>query len=189
MGLFSAFGRNKERRSDGGPQDDRDAEFRALAHDLDLEFRRAGQHHLELSGYIDGYRIVATISKFASGVKVRFDSGLSDLSIRSRWQDLRTNRVDFATGDEAFDASFRVLLKKDGDPASALDYLNPQRREAIFVLQGIVPIKEIEEDDLEVRFDAEPSSSEFRQAILGCLNAARALDASTPPQDRVLRAS
>lgn len=188
MGFFSPFGRKNNQAAESVPQDDLHREFRALARELGLHFRTGGRDHIDLSGETSGLRVRAVVSTQTSSINVRFNSGLRDLSIRSRWQDLRTSRVDVPTGDEVFDASFRLLLKKGSDPIPVVDYLTPNRREAIFVLQGVVPIREIEEDDLEVRFESTPTSSELRQAIIACINAAKALDVSAPPQDQVLRA-
>lgn len=190
MGFFSTlFGKNESNDDPVG-----DIELREVALDLGLQLRRAGRNYIELTGVVAGHRVKAAQSNHRTEVEVSFDSGLRDLSIRRRSANLKTSRVDVATGDVHFDASYRLLLNKSADPQAALAYLTPQRREVIAALGDAVEIDEIEEDELEVTVRAGIGASELRQAIELCVAAAQALDkaGSTPgpaaqtPQDAVV---
>ena len=146
VGFLSAFG-----RGDYSEQINEEAELQALAKELGVNFRRSGKHYRDLTGVIAGHRVVATMTMHAQGVTVDFESGLQDLSIRSRSQKLKTYRVDVPTGDPIFDASFRLLLDKDTPTRMPLEYLTPERRRTIMALDEAVPAQRSQRRRARVR--------------------------------------
>ena len=152
-----------------------------LASALGLEYRPSKRKApAYLRGAVDGHRIAITVpSSGRTKIKVKFDSGLRDLSLRPRSSSTKliTNREDLSTGDAEFDARYRLL----GAPGAAADplvaYLTPERRTVLVALDDAFDVDEIEEDDLEVYLPAEASITELREAIEVCLLAASSLAA------------
>lgn len=155
-----------------------DKPFSLLAEELGLGFQPSKRGFgPSIRGEVDGHRLkVAVAPGFRNEISVKFNSGLNDLSIRSRSRNLRTNRVDVQTGDQTFDQHCRLLLRPTTDAAQVLEYLTPQRREIILALEQAFDLDEIEEGELEVRFGETPSADELREAISVVLLAATALD-------------
>jgi len=157
-------------------------ELQALAERLQLDFR-SGRNFVSLFGEIDGHRVSADANGPSLRVKVKFDSGMHDLSIRQSDSGIRTNRVDVDTGDAEFDAVFRLLLDTRDHPRAVLDYLNPYRRQIIRQLGQAFKVHEIEEDELDIRLQHKPTVAEIAHAIDWGVHAAKALSMGAPPQD------
>ncbi len=182
MGIRSFFGQEAE---DQDNEDEHDDGWGALGQSLGMDLRRSQGDTAVLTGVLDGHRTLIQKYRGKVGIKVKFRSGIESFSIRDRSSNLKTNRVDIATGDHEFDLKFRLLLHKKRNPAEVLDYLTPQRRVTILTLGKAVSIREIEEDDLEVELETVPTSAELQQVLALCVTAAKYLDKQWAPQDAV----
>ncbi len=181
MGIRSFFGLDaEETHLDDG--------WTELSRDLGMELRRSKGDFVALTGVLDRHRTTVVRSRGKVKIEVKFRSDLRSFSIRSRSKNLKTNRVDVLTGDELFDPNYRVLIHKNQDPSPTLEFLSSRRRRAIEALGSALPLDEIEEDELEVKFDSVPSPAELRDAISLCVQVAKSLDVASlsTPQDTIV---
>lgn len=162
-----------------------------------------------MRGEIDGHRVRVNCRLGSEPeIEVRFESDLRMIDIGPRRKPIGSGgSTEVVTGDAAFDEAYRVRNRPSVHEGELLSWLTPERREILVVLGDALAVKELEEDELEVRLGrTEWTPNELVQAVQLCVLVAKVLDkshvstqdrgpqdavrppsASATPQDRVIQ--
>lgn len=179
-GIFF-FTRRAQDAAPSGNASQRGQDWESAAHELELDalVRSKAREKSTMRGEINGHRV--TVSSYPNQepeIEVRFESGLRSIEIDRRSERRRERPDDVATGDVAFDELY-VVEGNRAEPEVLLGWLNSERREVLVLLADALDVREIEEDELEVKLGrTEWTSNELVQAVNLCVLAASVLDRS-----------
>jgi len=149
-----------------------------------LKYKRGRGRRLSdrMSGAIGGHRV--SVSDHRSGlveIQVRFKSGLPSVSLSRRTSAVSAgdDRAELSTDDMEFDKRYRLRETPGVSSADTLKWLNPTRRSVLLAIDEAFIVKQIDENELEVRIESEaPTDEEIGRAIDLLILAAKALDES-----------
>ncbi len=155
---------------------------------------RAGRRNRPASmfGMIDGHRanVVSRVGAEPE-IEVRFESGFRSLDIDRRREGTKIigNAAELSTGDSAFDDLYRISEHQDSKELRS--WLTAERRDVLVTLGETLNVREIEEDELEVKLGSTRwAANDLVDAVRLCVLVAGVLDASYRPptiQDAVIQ--